>query len=212
MADPIETQILSHLKSERYRPQRPRGLARELSLHEEQNYHAFRDSLRELMDAGRVVLGQAGGTIVLPSQQQPRDEFTGTYRHNRRGFGFVVPTDPTAHEDLYIPEGQNGGAITGDIVRAKITSRGQRDGKTIYSGRITEIIQRTQKKFVGTLVRKGMNGRFCRMETHLPSRSWPRCRVAAHQAGDEGRGGNHGLSRADGMGTGRYHRSAWQAG
>ena len=95
------------------------------------------------------------GTIVLPTQQQSRDEFVGTYRHNRRGFGFVVPTDPISHEDLYIPEGQNGGAITGDIVRAKITSRGQRDGKTIYSGRITEIIDRTQKRFVGTLVRKG---------------------------------------------------------
>ncbi|HSZ55615.1 MAG TPA: ribonuclease R [Tepidisphaeraceae bacterium] len=154
MSDPIEHQILSHLKSERYRPQRPRGLARELNLQQEESYHAFRDALRELMHEGRVVLG-AGGTIVLPTQQQARDEFPGTYRHNRRGFGFVVPTDPSSHEDLYIPEGQNGGAITGDIVRAKITSRGQRDGKTIYSGRITEIIERTQKRFVGTLTRKG---------------------------------------------------------
>jgi ribonuclease R len=154
MPEPIENQILTHLKSERYRPQRPRGLARALNLQHEQSYHAFRDALRELMHEGRVVLG-AGGTIVLPTQQQARDEFTGTYRHNRRGFGFVVPTDPSSHEDLYIPEGQNGGAITGDIVRAKITSRGQREGKTIYSGRITEIIERTQKRFVGTLTRKG---------------------------------------------------------
>src|SRR4029077_5241480 len=34
-------------------------------------------------------------------------------------------------------------------------SRGQRDGKAIYSGRIVEVIQRSQKRFVGTLVRKG---------------------------------------------------------
>src|SRR5437588_4761661 len=154
MPEPLQTRILSHLKSERYRPQRPRGLARELNLHEESSYHAFRDALRELMHEGRVVLG-ASGTIVLPGQHISRDEFTGTYRHNRRGFGFVVPTDPTSHEDLYIPEGQNGGAITGDIVRAKITSRGQRDGKAIYSGRVTEILQRTQKRFVGTLNRRG---------------------------------------------------------
>ncbi len=80
---------------------------------------AFRGALRELMHEGRVVMG-AGGTIVLPSFQS-RNEFTGTYRHNRRGFGFVVPTDPAAHEDLYVPEGQNGGAITGDLVRAVIT-------------------------------------------------------------------------------------------
>jgi ribonuclease R len=154
MADLIETKILTHLRSDRYRPQKPRSLARELQVQGEESYHAFRDALRDLMHEGRVVLG-AGGTIMVPTQQQPRDEFTGTYRHNRRGFGFVVPTDPSSHEDLYVPEGQNGGAITGDIVRAKITSRGQRDGKTIYSGRITEIIQRTQKRFVGTLMRKG---------------------------------------------------------
>lgn len=154
MAEPIQTRILSHLKSERYRPQPPRRLAKELELAGEETYHAFRDALKELMHQGRVVSG-AGGTIVLPNQQQARDEFTGTYRHNRRGFGFVVPTDPSAHEDLYVPEGQNGGAITGDVVRAKITSQGHRDGKTIYSGRITEIIERTQKRFVGTLVRRG---------------------------------------------------------
>lgn len=154
MAEPIQTRILSHLRSERYQPQKPRGLAKEMNLAGDEAYPSFRESLRELMHQGRVILG-AGGTIMLPSHQPAREEFTGTYRHNRRGFGFVVPQDPDAHEDLYIPEGQNGGAITGDIVRAKITSRGQRDGKAIYSGRITEIIQRTQKRFVGTLVRKG---------------------------------------------------------
>ena len=41
-----------------------------------------------------------------------------------------------------------------DVVRAKITSRGERDGKALYSGRVTEIIQRTQKRFVGTLVKQ----------------------------------------------------------
>jgi len=154
MSDSLLHRILSHVKSERYRPQRPRHLARELNLTDEENYHAFRDALRELMDQGRVVLG-ARGAIMVPGQGTARDQFVGTYRHNRRGFGFVVPTDPTSHEDLYIPEGENAGAMTGDVVRAKITSRGQRDGKAIYSGRIVEIVQRSQKRFVGTLARNG---------------------------------------------------------
>jgi ribonuclease R len=153
-AEQLQSKILSHLKSDRYRPQRPRGLARELDLAGEDEYHAFRNTLKELMHQGRVVLG-ASGTIVLPNQDRRRDEFVGTYRHNRRGFGFVVPSDPTAHEDLYIPEGESGGAITGDVVRAKITSTGQKDGKAIYSGRITEIIERSQKRFVGTLAKTG---------------------------------------------------------
>ncbi len=154
MAEQLENRIIEHLKSEQYRPLRARGLARELNVDGEEQYHAFRDALKELMHGGHVVLG-ARGAVVLPAQHHSRDEFVGSYRHNKRGFGFVVPTDPGSREDLYIPEGQNSGAITGDIVRAKIMSKGHRDGKAIYSGRITEILQRTQKRFVGQLVRQG---------------------------------------------------------
>ena len=117
-------------------------------------YHAFRDALRELTHSGRVILG-ARGALILPSQKSSSDEFTGIYRHNKRGFGFVVPQDPGSREDLYIPQGENGGAMTGDIVRAKITSRGQRDGKAIYSGRVTDVVQRTNKHFVGSLSKQG---------------------------------------------------------
>src|SRR5690606_20216717 len=116
-------------------------------------YHAFRDSLRELMHEGRVVLG-ARGAVVLPTQKQSHDRIIGHYRHNRRGFGFVVPTDPTGHEDLFIPEGRNAGAMTGDIVSAQITSRGQRNGRAIYEGRITEIVERAHTRFVGTLIKQ----------------------------------------------------------
>jgi ribonuclease R len=153
MAEQFESKIIGYLKSGSARPLRPRRLARALDV-EESEYHAFRDALRRLMREGRIVLG-ARGSIVLPTQKQASDRIIGTYRHHRRGFGFVVPTDPAGHEDLFIPEGQNGGAITGDIVSAKITSRGQRDGKALYEGRVMEILQRTHTRFVGTLQRLG---------------------------------------------------------
>jgi len=154
MSNPIESRIIEHLKSPAYRPQRARGLAHELDLAGDDAYHAFRDALRDLMHQGRVVLG-GGGNILLPTAQGgARDEFTGVYRHNQRGFGFVVPTDPTSHEDLFIPEGENGGAMTGDVVRAKITNRSERDGKALYRGRIIEIIKRSQKRFVGSLTKQ----------------------------------------------------------
>ncbi|MGD0542570.1 MAG: hypothetical protein ABSB33_13740, partial [Tepidisphaeraceae bacterium] len=153
MSKELGSQILSHLKSERYRPVKPRPLAKEMQLTEEHQYHAFRDALRELMHAGRVVLG-GGGSVMLPDQNLRAEGIVGTYRQNRRGFGFVVPTDPDGHEDLFIAEGDNAGAITGDIVRAKITNREPRDGKVMFRGKITEIITRSQKRFVGTLVRQ----------------------------------------------------------
>ena len=131
----------------------------------------------------------AGGTIVLPASSSRRDEFIGTYRHNQRGFGFVVPTDPGSHEDLFIPEGQNGGAITGDIVRAKITSRGMRDGKAMYSGRITEIIAAHAEA-----IRRHAGQARATQWMVLPDGNaltepilHARCRQPAHQAGHEGR-------------------------
>ncbi len=153
MPDPIEQRILQHLGSRSYRPQRPGELAEQLDIPQDQ-YHAFRDALREMMHEGRVISGSRGA-VLLPSDSGRRDTFIGTYRHNRRGFGFVIPTDPQSHEDLFIPPGESGGALTGDTVRATITSRGRRDGKAIYSGRILEILKRGNSRFVGTLQKQG---------------------------------------------------------
>jgi ribonuclease R len=153
MSEQLQNEIIEHLKSEQYRPQRPRKLARELDAHHEERYSDFRCALRDLMHQGRVALG-AGGTIVLPTQQERQDVFTGTYRAKKGGFGFVIPSDPTSHEDLYIPKGQNEGAISGDVVRAKITNRRQGAGKLLCEGRIIEIVERGQKRFVGSLVKQ----------------------------------------------------------
>jgi len=148
MSEQLNSKILSHLKSDRYRPQKPERLAQDLNLSFKD--HSFRQALRDLMHAGRVVLG-AGNSVMLPAEESKSAGIVGGYRHNRRGFGFVVPTDPAGHEDLFIPEGENGGALTGDIVRAKITNQEQREGKVMYRGRIIEIITRSLKRFVGTL-------------------------------------------------------------
>ncbi len=154
MSQSIPDRILNHLKSERYHPQRPRKLAKQLALGGEGDYQGFREALKQLMREGRVVSG-VGGAIVLPTTRARGDRIVGTYRQNRKGFGFVIPTDPDSHEDLYIAEGQNGGALSGDIVSAKIVHRGHRGGKKTLSGRVMEILERTHRRFVGTLARQG---------------------------------------------------------
>src|SRR3954462_3287523 len=150
MSKQLQAQILSQLKSDTYRPQKRRGLAKLLNLASDEEYQAFKEALTALIHEGRVAYG-AGGTILLPASHSRPDEVIGTYRQNKRGFGFVVPSDPTSHEDLYIAQGDNNGAITGDVVRAKITNKGFRDGKPMWSGRISEIITRKNKRFVGSL-------------------------------------------------------------
>lgn len=154
MSKHLQERILTHLKSETYRPQKRRPLAKQLNVATEEEYQTFKQALRVLVEEGRVVHG-GGSTIVLPTAHGPKDTFVGTYRQNKRGFGFVVPTDPDSHEDLFIAPGDQNGAITGDVVRTKITNKSWRDGKPMWSGKIIEIIKRTNKRFVGSLQKTG---------------------------------------------------------
>ncbi len=146
MSEAFHSKIINHLKSAEYRPQKAEVVAKDLDI----ALHDFRDAIKALMAAGRVVAG-ARGSIMLPTEQSQEGLILGNYRHNKRGFGFVVPTDPTGHEDLFIPEGHNAGALTGDVVRAKITNKSLRDGKAMFTGKVTEIVTRGQKRFVGSL-------------------------------------------------------------
>lgn len=184
MAENLHDRIYQHIQSPRYRPQKPRSIARELDVHHEADYPRFRDALRELLDSGKVAIGPRH-TIVLPKadakpsrdqstssageaasadspsapasgagQKLPRGVVLGVYRQNKRGFGFVMPSEPQGHEDLYIAQEDNFGAITGDIVKAKVTGQYRKGGETKYEGRIFEIVQRTRTHFVGTLTRR----------------------------------------------------------
>jgi ribonuclease R len=80
---------------------------------------------------------------------------SGTFRGSRKGFGFVTPTERNSHGDLFIPEDYTANAMTGDTVVAKVVKEARRGTETRYSGRIIEILQRANNRFVGTIIRKG---------------------------------------------------------
>ena len=150
----LREKILKQLTAEGYQPQRPRQLAKTLDLVDGEHHGGFRDALRDLMDDGRVVVG-AEGAVLISGSRTAANELVGVYRHNRKGFGFVVPSDPQGHEDLFIPPGSNGGAMTGDVVRAKIIPEGQRDGRNMYRGDVLEVMERQNARFVGTVSKVG---------------------------------------------------------
>jgi ribonuclease R len=142
--------ILKYLADRSYQPLKPRQLARQMGVQEE-DYGSFRDAVELLEEQGRVVLGNKNA-VMLPRMG---DTVIGTYRANPRGFGFVIPEDPNAHGDLFIPPNADGTAMTGDQVRAKVLKRGRRDGEDAYEGRIVEVLQRATNRFVGTLEKAG---------------------------------------------------------
>lgn len=152
MPEVFKRSIIKLLTHSDYKPLKPAQLARALGVRSE-DYHQFKTALDQLRDSGRVVLG-AGNLVGLPPLS---GRITGTFRANQKGFGFVVPRQLGPGSDLFIPPDDTADAMTGDIVAAKVVKRGKRFGQMRYSGKIIEILQRAQNRFVGTLTRKGLN-------------------------------------------------------
>ncbi len=138
--------ILKYLADRDYTPLKPRQLARVMGVTED-DYGSFRQAIKQLRDTGRVMLG-AKDALMLPEMPS---RIVGFFRLNPRGFGFVIPDTPNSHGDLFIPPDATGGAMTGDQVVARVVSRGKRDGREIFGGKIVEILARGQNRFVGTL-------------------------------------------------------------
>jgi len=140
--------IIKYLSGRAYQPLKPRQLARQMGV-ADADYGSFRDAVKILRDGGRVALG-ARNALVLPEMA---GRVVGTYRANPRGFGFITPDTPNSHGDLFVPEGETGGAMSGDTVVAKVLKRGRRGGEMLYHGRVTEVLRSGSARVVGTLQR-----------------------------------------------------------
>jgi ribonuclease R len=141
--------ILKHLQDDQYTPVKLSRLARDLGV-DDADYTEFKAAFDELRSAGHVIIGQRNLIDLQPMSSQ----VVGTFRANPKGFGFVVPLEPNAHGDLFIPPDQVGDAMTGDIVIARVVKKGKRLGQMRMSGQIIAVQERAQHQFVGTLVRQ----------------------------------------------------------
>ncbi|MHC4148214.1 MAG: ribonuclease R [Planctomycetota bacterium] len=148
MAEIYKERIIKFLRHPDYTPVKPARLAKALGVSSE-DYEQFKLAFEQLRQAGHVVVG-ARNLISLPAMS---GRLVGTFRANPKGFGFVTPLEPNSHGDLFIPPDVTAEAMTGDIVAAKVVKKGRRGGQMRYSGKVVEILQRAQNKFVGTLVK-----------------------------------------------------------
>ncbi|HWL95464.1 MAG TPA: ribonuclease R [Phycisphaerae bacterium] len=150
MSKRFSDRILDFIKQPAYEPMRTKNLARAMGIAQAEmsDFHDAVDALRRL---GRVVIGSSSAVNLPRSASQ----MVGVYRGNPRGFGFVVPDEPSEHGDLHIPQGESKDAITGDRVLCSVFSRGKREGKQAFGGRVVEIVERGNSKFVGTLHNEG---------------------------------------------------------
>ncbi|MEX2212911.1 MAG: VacB/RNase II family 3'-5' exoribonuclease [Phycisphaeraceae bacterium] len=152
MPEYIHRKILQHVADKRYQPRDADELAEELHI-APQEREMFRTALTQLAENGQVVIGSSDHVSLPP----PGREVIGQFRGNERGFGFIVPDTKMEYGDLFVPEGKTLMAMTGDRVRARVVHEKGRAGvgRSPYTGRIVEIIQRSDRQYVGTLSQKG---------------------------------------------------------
>ena len=145
----FQNRILEHLSHKGYRPSLPKVIAKELRV-EQDLKSIFKEALQQAEEEGFIEIGR-DGCVRLPILP---DEIVGKFRSNKRGFGFVTPSQKYREGDVYIPRGGEGDAISGDIVRVSISRSGKWKGKGA-AGRIIEVIERSKHDFVGTLMKQG---------------------------------------------------------
>ena len=87
----------------------------------------------------------------LSKKSSPADGWIGILDVTSRGDGYVIVEG--LEEDIRIPERAMSTALDGDTVRVILTGKDRRRGRDV--GRITEIVKRSGKLFVGELMKTG---------------------------------------------------------
>ncbi len=147
----FKQRLIAHLKHDSYTPSDIQTLIRDLRI-DEADAEAFKEAVNDLAESGQLVLDK--NLVTLPPIGR---ELIGRFKRNAKGFGFIIPNDPNAHGDLFVPIGNTMDALTGDVVKAEVIYQKRRgdDDRSPYIGNIVEIIKRKQSNFTGTLVRRG---------------------------------------------------------
>ena len=106
----------------------------------------------QISNLGRLIYGSNHLVISTGAIGGPPDRIRGVFRIAAGGeFGFVRPGDSgdgAVSEDLFVPPGQTGGALEGDLVEVKVRP-GRRGGS---EASVQRIIERARRQFTGTFL------------------------------------------------------------
>ena len=151
--------LLSHMAHDAYTPTKVETLAADLGF---DDLEEFRDAVEQMAAGGDLEVSHKGAVRLISIwdlAQRDAGHIEGRFSRARKGFGFVRPDVPVRGGDLYIPARSTGDAMTGDIVRVQVkkdkrAGRGAA-GAESFVGEITEIIERKQANFTGTIEKRG---------------------------------------------------------
>ncbi|MDW8243044.1 MAG: ribonuclease R [Thermogemmata sp.] len=158
----LAARILQVVTAADYAPLKAKALFARLKLGREQ-YPAFRQQLKRLIQMGRVVRGR--GHTIRPAE--PFATVVGIYRRAPTGHGYVRPHAvdgaPQA-ADVFVRADRAGDAATGDEVLVRILRPASKTRDAV--GEIIQVLERATRTFVGTYLEREGQG-FVRVDGNV---------------------------------------------
>ncbi len=125
-----------------YKPLTYDELVSHFAIEDSAAFKAFEDLLSELEQDGRIVLTR-NSRYGVPERM---DLLRGRLQAHAKGFAFLIPDDRD-HPDVYIHANDLKGAMNGDIVLIRITSKSPSGGR--MEGEVVRIVKRGVLQTVG---------------------------------------------------------------
>ena len=134
--------LLDFMRETAYKPLTYEELVSHFSLTDSGSFKAFEELLIELEQDGRIVLTR-NSRYGVPERM---DLLRGRLQAHAKGFAFLIPDDRD-HPDVYIHANDLKGAMNGDIVLIRITSKSPSGGR--MEGEVERIVKRGVLQTVG---------------------------------------------------------------
>ncbi|WP_438435003.1 ribonuclease R [Gorillibacterium sp. sgz500922] len=138
-----EQDVLDYMARDDYRPLTYQELEKEFAPEGAEEFKEFLKLLNTLEESGRIYRNR-GNRYGLPERM---NLIRGRMQAHQKGFGFLIPED-RERPDIYIPASDMGGAMNGDTVLVRISSKASPSGKV--EGEVVIIVKRATQQVVGT--------------------------------------------------------------
>ncbi|MEK6233750.1 MAG: ribonuclease R, partial [Planctomycetales bacterium] len=148
-SEQLEQAVLNYVLKPDYHPVKPKVIAKNLNLGEE-DAKLVRRAVKRLVRQGRLSFGNKH--LVRPPRVAEGERVSGLFRRVRSNDGWIRPEVPANESkpapDVFIPTEFTSDAATGDVVVAEVTRRGH--GRRGTQGRVLHVVKRKTETFVGT--------------------------------------------------------------
>lgn len=146
-----ERDVLELMQGLAYKPMTIQELQAHFGDEDAEQFKQLIKLLNELEGAGKVVRTRAN-RYGLPDRMNLT---LGTLQAHAKGFAFLIPDD-REHPDIYIHANDLKGAMNGDVVLVRITSKSDAGGR--IEGEVARIVSRANTEIVGLFQHFGSYG------------------------------------------------------